>query len=48
MGTSRKYALAVLEYYDKNKILKKEEDLRRPGMNFWDISQYFDEVSENG
>ncbi len=48
MGTSRKYALAVLEYYDKNKILKKEEDLRRPGMNFRDISQYFDEVSENG
>lgn len=31
LGTSRKYALAVLEYYDKNKILKKEGDLRRPG-----------------
>lgn len=48
MATSRKYALAVLEYYDKNKILKKEEDLRRPGVNFGDISQYFDEVSDNG
>jgi len=31
LGTSRKYALAVLEYYDKNKILKKEGDIRRPG-----------------
>ena len=31
LGTSRKYALAVLEYYDKNKILKKEGDVRRPG-----------------
>jgi len=34
MGTSRKYALAVLEYYDKNKILKKEGDLRRIGLGF--------------
>ena len=34
LGTSRKYALAVLEYYDKNKILKKEGDLRRPGPGY--------------
>ena len=33
-GTSRKYALAVLEYYDKNKILKKDGDIRRPGPAF--------------
>lgn len=31
LGTSRKYALAVLEYYDKNKILKKDGDVRRLG-----------------
>ena len=34
MGTSRKYALAVLEYYDKNKILKKDGDIRRMGLGF--------------
>ena len=34
LGTSRKYALAVLEYYDKNKILKKDGDVRRPGPEF--------------
>ena len=34
LGTSRKYALAVLEYYDKNKILKKEGDIRRLGLGF--------------
>ena len=34
LGTSRKYALAVLEYYDKNKILKKDGDIRRPGPAF--------------
>ena len=34
LGTSRKYALAVLEYYDKNKILKKDGDVRHPGPEF--------------
>ena len=34
LGTSRKYALAVLEYYDKNKILKKDGDIRRLGTGF--------------
>ena len=34
MNTSRKYALAVLEYYDKNKILKKDGDIRRMGLGF--------------
>ena len=34
LGTSRKYALAVLEYYDKNKILKKDGDIRRMGLGF--------------
>ena len=34
LSTSRKYALAVLEYYDKNKILKKDGDIRRPGPAF--------------
>ena len=29
LSTSRKYALAVLEYYDKNKYLKKDGDVRR-------------------
>ncbi len=31
LGTSRKYALAVLEYYDRNKMTKKEGDIRRAG-----------------
>lgn len=31
LSTSRKYALAVLEYFDKNKMLKKEGDIRRLG-----------------
>ncbi len=34
LSTSRKYALAVLEYYDKNKILKKDGDIRRIGTGF--------------
>lgn len=34
LGTSRKYALALLEYWDKNKVLKKEGDLRRPGPSY--------------
>ena len=34
LNTSRKYALAVLEYFDKNKILKKEGDIRRMGQGF--------------
>ena len=34
LQSSRKYALAILEYYDKNKILKKEGDLRRKGPAF--------------
>lgn len=36
-GTSRKYALAVLEHYDKRKILKKEGDIRRAGPNFHEL-----------
>lgn len=32
LGTSRKYALAVLEYYDRNKMTKKEGDIRRAGI----------------
>ena len=32
LGTSRKYALAVLEYYDRNKMTKKEGDIRRAGV----------------
>ena len=39
LSTSRKYALAVLEYYDKNKILKKDGDLRRPGPAFSSLGQ---------
>ena len=31
MNTSRKYALAFLEYFDKNKMTKKDGDLRRAG-----------------
>ena len=31
LGTSRKYALAVLEYYDRNKMIKKDGDIRRAG-----------------
>lgn len=38
LSTSRKYALAVLEYYDKNKILKKDGDVRRPGPAFQAIA----------
>ena len=38
LSTSRKYALAVLEYYDKNKILKKDGDIRRPGQAFQAIA----------
>lgn len=34
LNTSRKYALALLEYYDKNKILKKEGDIRSLGAGF--------------
>ena len=34
LGTSRKYALALLEYWDKTKVLKKEGDVRRPGPAF--------------
>lgn len=34
LNTSRKYALAILEYYDKNKILRKEGDIRYPGPAF--------------
>ena len=31
LGTSRKYALAVLEYYDRNRITRKDGDVRYPG-----------------
>ena len=31
LNSSRKYTLAVLEYYDKNRITKKDGDLRRFG-----------------
>ena len=34
MGTSRKYALAVLEYFDKNGYTKKMGDFRRAGKPF--------------
>lgn len=34
LGTSRKYALAVLEYFDRNKITKKEGDFRRLALGF--------------
>ena len=34
LGTSRKYALAVLEYWDRNKITKKDGDLRRLAQGF--------------
>lgn len=34
LGTSRKYALALLEYWDKTKVLKKEGDIRRTGPAF--------------
>lgn len=34
LSTSRKYALALLEYWDRSKILKKEGDIRRPGAEF--------------
>ncbi len=34
LGTSRKYALAILEYYDRNRITRKDGDLRYPGQNF--------------
>lgn len=34
LGTSRKYALALLEYWDKTKVLKKEGDFRRTGPAF--------------
>ena len=31
MNTSRKYELAALEYFDRNKITKKDGDLRKAG-----------------
>ena len=31
MNTSRKYALAALEYFDRNHMTKKEGDFRKPG-----------------
>ena len=31
LATSRKYALAILEYFDRNKMTRKEGDLRRAG-----------------
>ncbi|MBU5626217.1 selenocysteine-specific translation elongation factor [Oscillibacter sp. MSJ-2] len=34
LGTSRKYALAVLEYFDRNKVTKKEGDFRRLAQGF--------------
>jgi selenocysteine-specific elongation factor len=34
INSSRKYTLAVLEYYDKNKITKKDGDLRRLAIPF--------------
>ncbi len=34
LNSSRKYTLAVLEYYDKNKITKKDGDFRRLGLGF--------------
>lgn len=34
MSTSRKYALAVLEYFDKNGITRKDGDFRRLNRGF--------------
>ena len=34
MNTSRKYALAALEYFDRNHITKKDGDFRKPGAEF--------------
>ena len=34
LGTSRKFALAVLEYFDRNRVTKKEGDLRRLWQGF--------------
>lgn len=34
LNSSRKYTLALLEYYDKNRITKKEGDLRRLHLGF--------------
>ncbi len=34
LGTSRKYALAILEYFDRNGITKKDGDLRRLNRGF--------------
>ena len=34
LGTSRKYALAILEYFDKTGITKKEGDFRRLNRGF--------------
>ena len=34
LNSSRKYTLAVLEYYDKNRITKKDGDLRRLAIPF--------------
>jgi len=34
LNTSRKYALAALEYFDKNKMTKKDGDLRRATSSF--------------
>ena len=38
LGTSRKYALALLEYWDKIKVLKKEGDIRCPGPAFGSLA----------
>ena len=38
INSSRKYTLAVLEYYDKNRITKKDGDLRRLNIPFDRIS----------
>jgi len=34
LNSSRKYTLAVLEYYDKNRVTKKDGDLRRLHLGF--------------
>lgn len=34
LGTSRKYALTILEYFDRNRITKKEGDFRRLNQGF--------------
>ena len=34
LNSSRKYTLAVLEYFDKNRITKKDGDIRRLGQGF--------------